>query len=1048
MRFNVSSWSIRNPVATTLLFILLTIAGIGGFLAMKVQNFPDIDFPIVTVTAELPGASPPQLESDVARKIEDALANIRGIKHIKSTLTDGVATVTAEFQVEKPVQDAMDDVRDAVSSTRANLPADLRDPVITKMELASTPVMTYAVSSSRLDDEALSWFVDNQVSKRLRGVSGIGAVSRVGGADREVRVELDPDRLIALNTTAADISRQIREFQQEASGGRVDVGGSEQSVRTIATVDSASAIAELDVSLGDGRRIRIDQIAAVADTTAEQRSIALLNGEPAVAFEILRARGASEIEVVEAARAAIRDIEASHPDIEFTEAVNFVDPIVENYNGSMMLLYEGAALAVLVVFLFLRDWRATLIAAVALPLSAIPTFAVIHLMGFTLNTVSLLSLSLVIGVLVDDAIVEIENIERHLLMGKAPFRAATEAADEIGLAVVATTFTLVAVFLPTSLMGGTVGKYFVQFGWTAAISVFFSLVVARMLTPTMAAYFLKAPKTTRKRPRWIAIYLRCARACLRHRAVTLSIAALFVCAGLGIAMTLPGEFIPADDGNQTQVTLSLPPGSKLQDTLTMAEHARRAMIADPHVESVYTAIGGGGGGGGSTDPDESAAAVSTVTTAVLTANLTPRTERDGLTRQAIESRLREALSPLPGVRISVGSGSDSEGYELVLASEDGQLLAQQAGIVERELRSIPGIGSVTSSASLVRPELVVRPDFARAADLGVTSAAIAETLRVATSGDYSQALSKLNLSERQVPMVVRLADSGRDDPDTLRRLPVPGARGPVPLESVADLQILNGPSEITRYDRIRNVNLKVELNGLPLGDVERAVAALPSLRSLPGGIAQAAVGEAEAMAELATGFAVAMLAGVLCVYMVLVLLMKDFVQPLTVLVALVLSIPGAFIALLATGYSLSMPSMIGLIMLMGITTKNSILLVDYIIMARRDHGLNRRHAIIDACRKRARPIVMTTIAMGAGMLPISLGIGADPSFRAPMAVVVIGGLITSTILCLLVIPVVYSCVDDAIERIGTWFPRRADTAAMDDSGSVPRTYTASVHCSG
>jgi len=1042
MSLNVSSWSIRNPVATTLLFMLLTIAGIGGFLAMKVQDFPDIDFPIITITAELPGASPPQLESDVARKIEDALANIRGIKHIKSALTDGVATITAEFHVEKPVQDAMDDVRDAVSGTRANLPADLHDPVITKMELAGTPVMTYAVSSSRLDDEALSWFVDNQVSKRLRGVSGIGAVSRVGGADREVRVELDPDRLIALNTTAADISRQIREFQQEASGGRVDVGGSEQSVRTIATVDSASAIAALDVSLGDGRRIRIDQIATVADTTAERRSIALLNGEPAVAFEILRARGASEIEVVEAARAAIREIEASRPDIEFTEAVNSVDPIVENYNGSMMLLYEGAALAVLVVFLFLRDWRATLIAAVALPLSAIPTFAVIHLMGFTLNTVSLLSLSLVIGVLVDDAIVEIENIERHLLMGKAPFRAATEAADEIGLAVVATTFTLVAVFLPTSLMGGTVGKYFVQFGWTAAISVFFSLVVARMLTPTMAAYFLKAPKTTRKRPRWIAIYLRCVRACLRHRSVTLCVAALFVCAGLGIAMQLPGEFIPADDGNQTQVTVSLPPGSKLQDTLAMAEHARRTMIADPHVESVYTAIGGGGG---STDPDESAAAVSTVTTAVLTANLTPRTERDGVTRQAIESRLREALSPLPGVRINVGSGSDSEGYELVLASEDGALLAQQAGIVARELRSIPGIGAVTSSASLVRPELVVRPDFARAADLGVTSAAIAETLRVATSGDYSQALSKLNLSERQVPIVVRLADSGRNDPDTLRRLPVPGARGPVPLESVADLQILSGPSEITRYDRIRNVNLKVELNGLPLGDVERAVAALPSLRALPAGIAQAAVGEAEAMAELATGFAVAMLAGVLCVYMVLVLLMKDFAQPLTVLVALVLSIPGAFIALLATGYSLSMPSMIGLIMLMGITTKNSILLVDYIIMARRDHGLNRRHAIIDACRKRARPIVMTTIAMGAGMLPISLGIGADPSFRAPMAVVVIGGLITSTVLCLLVIPVAYSGVDDAIARIGTWFPRRADTAALARSGSAAGASTTSAH---
>lgn len=1029
MNLNVSTWSIHNPVATALLFILLTIAGIGGFLSMKVQNFPDIDFPIITVTAELPGASPPQLESDVARRIEDALANIPGIKHIKSTLTDGAATVTAEFQVDKPVQEAMDEVRDAVSGTRADLPDDLQDPVITKVELASTPVTTYTVSSPTLDDEALSWLVDNRVRKRMLAIPGVGAVSRVGGVDREVRVELDPDRLLALNATAADISRQLRQLQQEASGGRVEIGGAEQSVRTIATVRSAQDIAELEVTLGDGRKVRLDRIATVSDTAAEPRSAALFDGEPVVGFEILRARGAGEIEIADAADAAIRELQAAHPEVEFTEAVNHVDPIAENYRGSMTLLYEGAALAVLVVFFFLRDWRATLIAAVALPLSAIPAFAVMHLMGFSLNTVSLLSLSLVIGVLVDDAIVEIENIERHMLMGKPPFRAAMEAANEIGLAVVATTFTLVAVFLPTSLMGGTVGKYFVQFGWTAAVAVFFSLVVARMLTPTMAAYFMKAPDKRRKPPRWIARYLRFARMCLQHRAPTLGIAALLVFGGLAIAANLPGEFMPADDGNQTRATITLPPGSRLQDTLAMAERARRAMIGNPNVKSVYTAIGGGGGTGG---PDDSARPASGIATAVLTVNLPDRSDRGGQTRQDIEAGLRQALAPLPGVRISVGG--DDDGYELVLASEDGTLLNRHAAIVERELRTIPGIGSVTSSASLVRPELVVRPDFARAADLGVTSASIAETLRIATSGDYGQALAKLNLSERQVPIVVRLADAGRDDPDTLRRLPVPGARGPVPLESVADLRILSGPSELTRYDRMRNVNFKVELNGLPLGDVERAAAALPSLRALPRGVTQAAAGGAEAMGELVSGFVVAMLAGVLCVYMVLVLLMKDFAQPMTVLVALVLSVPGAFLALLATGSTLSMPSMIGLIMLMGITTKNAILLVDYIIIARRDHGLNRRRAIIDACRKRARPIVMTTIAMGAGMLPIAIGLGADPSFRVPMAIVVIGGLISSTILCLLVIPVAYSCVDDAAGSIRGIFRRRADIPAATGAG--------------
>ncbi len=1017
MNLNASTWSIHNPVATTLLFVLLTLAGVAGFMAMKVQNFPDIDFPIITVTAELPGASPPQLESDVARRVEDALANLQGIRHITSTLTDGVAAVTIEFDVGKPVQEAMNEVRDAVAGIRAQLPADLQDPVITRMNLAATPVTTYTVRSDQLDEEALSWFVDSQVSRRLLAVPGIGAVSRVGGLDRELRVELDPERLLALGTTAADISRQIRQVQQEASGGRVDIGGAEQSVRTIATVASAADLATMDVALGDGRRIRLDEVARVADTTAERRSMALMDGRPVVAFDVLRARGAGEIEVADATSRVIAALAAEYPQIVFAEAVNHVDPIAENYRGSMLLLYEGAALAVLVVFFFLRDWRATLIAAVALPLSAIPTFAVMHLMGFSLNTVSLLSLSLVVGVLVDDAIVEIENIERHLLMGKTPLRAATDAADEIGLAVVATTFTLIAVFLPTSLMGGVVGRYFVQFGWTAAVAVFFSLVVARMLTPTMAAYLLKAPSRAVRRPRWVTRYLQAVRVCLRHRALTSTAALLLVGAGLAIAARLPGEFMPADDGNQTQVTLTLPPGSTLQQTQAAAERARGLIQDHALVASVYTAIGAGGGGSG--DPDEPAPATG-VATAILTANLVHRSERDGTTRQAVEVALRQRLTALPGVRVAVGLGDGSEGYELVLTAEDGQLLARHAAVVERELRGLAGVGAVTSSASLVRPELVVRPDFARAADLGVTSAAIAETLRIATAGDYSQALAKLNLSERQVPVMVRLADGGRDNLETLRRLPVPGARGPVPLESVADLQILSGASELTRHDRLRNVNLKVELNGRPLGDVEREAAALPSLRALPRGVRQAAAGEAEVMGDLVAGFALAMLAGVLCVYMVLVLLLKDFAQPLTVLVALVLSIPGAFLALWLAGATLSMPSMIGLIMLMGITTKNAILLVDYIVIARRDHGLGRHLAIIDACRKRARPIVMTTIAMGAGMLPIALGLGADPSFRAPMAIVVIGGLVTSTVLCLLVVPVVYAAMDDAVARLGRW----------------------------
>jgi len=1020
MAINVSSWSIRNPIPSILLFVMLTLIGIAGFKAMKIQQFPDIDLPTVTVVASLPGAAPAQMETEVARKIENSIATLQGIKHVYTKVQDGTVTITVEFRLEKPTQEAVDDVRDAVNRIRSDLPGDLRDPMISKMNLSGAPILTYTVASDRLDDEALSWFVDNTVTKNMLAVRGVGAVARVGGVDREIRVELDPARLLALNASAADISRQLRQIQQEASGGRADIGGAEQSVRTIGTVSSAHELAAMDIALSDGRRIRLDQVATVSDTVAEQRSAALLNGRPVVGFEITRSRGAGEIDVTDGVRAQLAKLQAEHPHIRITEAFNFVDPVQENFDGSMWLLIEGALLAVLVVWLFLRDWRATLVSAAALPLSILPTFGAMYLMGFSLNVITLLSLSLVVGILVDDAIVEIENIVRHMRMGKTPFQAAMEAADEIGLAVIATSFTLIAVFLPTAFMSGVPGKFFVQFGWTAAIAVFFSLVVARMLTPMMAAYILHKPAKDHGEPRWLQIYLRWAQWCLKHRVATVLGAAAFFFGSFALVPLLPTGFIPPDDLSQTQVYITLPPGSTFKQTLAAAEQARVIVEKNPHVKLVYTAVGGGAAGSNPFEPRGAAEARK----ATLTINMTPRGERRGTSKQAIERELRAALTQLPGARITVGLAGAQEKYVLVLAGENGAVLAEHARKVERELRTIPGIGAVTTSASLVRPELVVRPDFARAADLGVTSVAIADTLRVATAGDYDQGLAKLNLSQRQIPIVVKLPPDARQDLRLLERLPVPGKNGPVMLGNVAQLSIDGGPAEIDRYDRLRNINFEIELNGQPLGEVEKQALALPSLQQLPPGVIQTTIGDAEAMNELFASFGLAMLTGVLCIYIVLVLLFKDFVQPATILVALVLSIPGAFLALFVTQSALSMPSMIGLIMLMGIATKNSILLIDYVILARRDHGLSRWEAIVDACRKRARPIVMTTVAMGAGMMPVAIGLGTDPSFRAPMAIVVIGGLITSTFLSLLVVPVVFTYVDDAL----AWLRRRFSRA--------------------
>ena len=1011
---NLSAWSIRNPVPAAMLFVLLTLAGLMSFRAMKVQNFPDMDLPVVIVTATLPGAAPGQLESDVARKIENAIATTQRLKHITTTLVDGSATIAAEYELEKPVQEAVDDVRSAVSRVRADLPADLRDPVVTKLELSSQPILAFAIASSRLDEQELSWFVDDQLTRRLLAVTGVGAVTRVGGVTREVRVALDPLRLQSLGVTAAEVSQQLRAVQLESAGGRADLGGAEQPLRTLATMQTAEQIAALQIPISGGRHVRLDQLARVSDTWAEPRSAALLDGRPVIGFEVSRSRGASEVEVGAGVQRALERLRAEHPHLTLTRTLDFVEIAQDEYDSSMQLLYEGAILAVVVVWLFLRSWRATIVSAVALPLSVIPAFIGMYLLGFSINIITLLALSLVVGILVDDAIVEVENIVRHLRMGKTPYQAAMEAADEIGLAVIATTFTLIAVFLPTAFMSGIAGRFFKQFGWTAALAVFASLVVARLLTPMMSAYLLKPLVAPEREPRWLAAYMRASDWCLRHRVLTLAGALLFFVGSLALIPLLPSGFIPPDDNAQTQVTLELPPGTKLADTHDLALRAAALAMEVGHVQRIYTTIGGGSAGA---DPFAGAGA-GDPRKATLTLTLAARHERPR--KQDIEQRLREAMAELPGARVKVGLGGSNDKYILALASEDPQALSTAARAVERELRTIAGIGGVSSTASLVRPEIAVHPDFARAADLGVTSQAIAETLRVATVGDYEQFLPKLNLAQRQVPIVVRLDDAARQDLTVLEHLAVPGSRGPVRLGEVARLTLAGGPAVINRYDRSRNVNFEIELGSRGLGEVTEAVRQLPAVQSLPASVRLIDVGDAEVMGELFASFGLAMVTGVVCIYVVLVLLFKDFLQPVTILAALPLSLGGAFVGLLLTGKSFSMPSLIGLIMLMGIATKNSILLVEYAIVARRQ-GMDRLHALLDACHKRARPIIMTTLAMGAGMMPIALGLGgADMTFRSPMGAAVIGGLITSTVLSLLVVPAVFTYVDD----LEQWLRRR------------------------
>jgi multidrug efflux pump subunit AcrB len=814
MAINVSSWAIRNPIPAIVFFILLTFAGLAAFKISGVQDFPDIELPFVTVTASLPGAAPAQLETEVARKIENAVAPVQGVRHIYTNILDGVVNMTVEFNLEKNAAEATNEVRDAVSTVRADLPAEMRDPVVTKASTSGRPILTFTVASAKRDEEAISWFVDNTVARRVLSAQGVGKVSRLGGVTREVRVELDPERMASLGVTAADISRQLKRVQQEVPGGRGDVGGAEQAVRTIATVQTVQQLAALELPIGEGRSVRLDQVARVSDAIAERRSTALLDGKPVVAFEVTRTKGASEITVAKSVRTAVEELRRANPDVEIVEAVDNVWPVQENFEASMELLIEGAILAVLVVWVFLRDWRATLVAASALPLSIIPTFLGMYWSGFTLNMVTLLSLALVVGILVDDAIVEIENIARHMRMGKGPYQAAMEAADEIGLAVIATTFALISVFLPTAFMAGIPGKFFKQFGWTAVFAIFASLVVARMLTPMMSAYILKDRHEPERKDGWVmSHYLRVVAWCVKHRFITSVLAGLFFIGSLALIPLLPTGFVPPADRANTFVNVELPPGSTLADTYAAAEQARLMVMQSKDVLHVFSSIGGGVSG------DIFAIGVPPeARKAALTVLMTRRQDRDR-TQQEVEGEIRQSLAALPGVRITVGPQDSGTKMQLVLQSDDPQALLAASRAVERDLRTLQNVGNVTSSASLVRPEIIVRPDFARAAELGVSAEAIGETIRVATAGDYDQNLPKLNLSERQVPIRVKLPETTRANLDDIGRLRVPARNGSVMLATIATVGIDSGPAQIDRLDRTRQVTFDVELGLRELGEV-------------------------------------------------------------------------------------------------------------------------------------------------------------------------------------------------------------------------------------
>jgi multidrug efflux pump subunit AcrB len=1002
---NFATWSLRNPIPAVLLFILLTLAGLYGFRQLPIQALPDMELPSVTVTLSQPGAAPAQLETEVARKVEDSLALISGLRHTRTTITDGQVQIQAEFVLEKALSDALIETKDAVDRVRSDLPTDLLQPAVSAQTVSSSPILTYSISSKDMDEVALSWFVDDTLSKTLVDVPGVGRVQRLGGVQREIRVDVNPVQMNALGVTAADISRALRRTQQDSSGGHGQLGGEEQSLRTVATVQQADELRAMPIVLATGGKVRLDQVATVHDTAAERTQAALLDGKPVIGFTIQRTKGFDETRIAEGVTQALQQLQAEHPSMQVTPISGSVAYTLEQFDGSMSMLYEGAILSVLVVWLFLRDWRATLVAASALPLSILPAFAAMWWLGYSLNTLTLLALAVIVGILVDDAIVEIENIERHRRMGKSTMEATADAVNEIALAVIATTATLVVVFVPTTFMSGVAGLFFKQFGWTAVIAVLASLMVARLITPIMAAKLLKPGTHTANEQDGPLMqrYLRLARWCLHHRGKTMAAAAAFFIGSMALLPFLPTGLVPPSDRGFTTITLELAPGSRLNDTLAASERVRAALREVVGIQNVFVTVG-------------SAEQATDVRRGEITLVLSDRKQR--AIQSKIEQSVRGALERVPGARFTVGGGS-GEQLQMILASDNTSALRTTVDVFTRELRAA-GLSGVRSTASLERPEIVVRPDLNRAAEHGVSSAAIGELMRTATSGDFDSQLSKLNLDNRQIGIRVRVPDSVRQNMAALSSLRVASRDGLVPLSSLATFTVESGPAQINRYDRQRYVTVTADLGSRSLGDALAIAHGLPSVRNMAPSVSLMQAGDAEVAAELSSGLTLAIVTGILCMFCVLVLLFKDFFQPITILSAIPLSLGGAFIALLLMGSELDVPSMIGLVMLMGIVTKNSILLVEYAVLARQERGLSLIDALLDACHKRARPIVMTTVAMIAGMLPIALGFGADASFRQPMAIAVIGGLITSTLLSLVIVPAVFSYVHD----FEAWLARR------------------------
>lgn len=1022
---NISAWAIRNPVPPIVMFIALLLLGIGSFMTMDVNNEPDIDFPAAQIQVSQPGAAPTEIETQITQRVESAVRSINGVDEINSNVSEGSSSTFVTFAIGTPIDRAVNDVRNALDQIRSDLPDGVLEPQVSRVDISGDAIAYLSASTTAMTLEELSWYVDDTVSKKLLGVPGLAAVSRNGGVNREIRVILDPVKLQSRGLTAVQVNQQLRQTNLNAAGGRAQIAGSEQSVRVLGNARSALTLGDTQIALGGGQTVKLSDIATIKDLYAEQRSLAIQDGHQVLAFSIEKAKGSSDVTVYDAATKVIKQLEKDNPKVKFTELFNSVDYTKTQYHSAIEAMIEGAILAVIVVFIFLRDWRATVISAIAIPLSAIPAFWFMDLMGFTLNGLSLLALSLVAGVLVDDAIVEIENIVRHMRMGKSAYQASIDAADEIGLAVLATTMAIVAVFLPVGLMPGISGQFFKNFGLTIVVAVLISLAVARLITPMVAAYFLKAKgSASHGEGWWMDRYMEALHWSVTHRWKTLGVGALALVAtfigfaGLpGVLNPIPLTFQPAQNTDYSRIRIQLAPGSTLKQAQDVAMRVGAIIKDAPEVQNAFTNV------------DVGRASIF----------ITLKAKRDR-TSVEFERAYAPQLSQIADARVNFqsqggGGGGSGRDITITLGGSDPVQLAKVADELVDQMSGLPELRAPRVNGDLQRPEITIRPRMDLAANMGVTTAALSQSIRIATLGDIDQNVAKFSLSDRQIPIRVALSEDSRRNLSTIENLPVPTSLGgSVPLKVVADIGFGAGPTQIQRANQIRRITVGADLApGKVTGDANPKIQELPAIKNLPVGVTQLRLGDAKWIPELLFNFVIAVISGILLVFAVLVLLYKRVMPPLVNMGSLVLAPLGSAIALRLTGDALSLPVFIGLLMLLGIVAKNSILLVDFALeeMAK---GVDKTTAIMDAGHKRAQPIVMTTIAMVAGMVPIALSLTGDASFRAPMGVTVIGGLILSTLLTLVIVPAGFSIAVGIEEWIGPRIGRRLLTYKAGDDG--------------